>query len=117
MNLRAREEKCMTGGPQLPLKLTEEQIEAGASERGGFTKGQVAKWGVPWPPPSGWRKALLDGRPIPKPDRSLPIRREGDGTYVTVPDLTTEELHRLLRQVVMVTINAGHAADLYAYPD
>jgi hypothetical protein len=42
-------------------KLTEAEIEAGRSERGGWTRRQLAKWGVPWPPPKGWRKALLAG--------------------------------------------------------
>lgn len=35
------------------------EIEAGKSERGGFTRETMARWGVPWPPPSsGWRRAL-----------------------------------------------------------
>jgi len=29
--------------------MTLEEIEAGRSEKGGFTKAQLAKWGVPWP--------------------------------------------------------------------
>ena len=38
------------------------EIEAGRSEAGGFSRATLAKWGVPWPPPKGWRKALLGGK-------------------------------------------------------
>ncbi len=46
--------------------MTDEQIEAGKSRRGGFTKKTLAAWGVPWPPPKGWRTALRTGQPVPK---------------------------------------------------
>jgi hypothetical protein len=35
-------------------------IESAMSENGGWTKEQLAEWGVPWPPPKGWRKDLED---------------------------------------------------------
>ncbi|MEK6281885.1 MAG: hypothetical protein AABN95_16145 [Acidobacteriota bacterium] len=38
--------------------LTDADIEKGKSARGGFTRKQLARWGVPWPPPKGWRKRL-----------------------------------------------------------
>jgi hypothetical protein len=40
-------------------KLTPEEVEAGRSPAGGFTKKQLAAWNVPWPPPAGWLQALL----------------------------------------------------------
>ncbi len=46
--------------------VTDEQIEAGKSRRGGFTRKMLAAWGVPWPPPKGWRTALRTGQPIPE---------------------------------------------------
>lgn len=42
-------------------RLTQEQIEAGRSPRGGFGRRELARWGVPWPPPAGWMQALLHG--------------------------------------------------------
>ena len=42
-------------------RLTREEVEAGRSPAGGFTKKQLAAWQVPWPPPSGWLQALLRG--------------------------------------------------------
>lgn len=44
---------------------TEDEIEAGKSKRGGFTRKQLAKWGIPWPPPHGWRKYLTGFCPRP----------------------------------------------------
>ncbi len=40
-------------------RLTREEVEAGRSPAGGFTKKQLAKWAVPWPPPDGWLRTLL----------------------------------------------------------
>lgn len=37
-----------------------EDVEAARTPAGGFTSKQLAEWGVAWPPPSGWRKALAD---------------------------------------------------------
>jgi hypothetical protein len=45
---------------------TAEEIEAGRSPAGGWTRAQLAQWGVPWPPPKGWKVRLLQGRPVVK---------------------------------------------------
>jgi len=37
---------------------TAAEIEAGRTKRGGWTRKQLAKWGVSWPPPKGWRRRL-----------------------------------------------------------
>jgi len=84
-------------------KLTEEEIEAARTPAGGFTKDQLAQWGVPWPPPKGWRDALMSGELIAPKEPPLtpsPIR----------PDV---DAHDLLRQVVLAVVNAGHASDFY----
>ncbi|MAU97242.1 MAG: hypothetical protein CMP81_15385 [Fulvimarina sp.] len=39
--------------------ITDAEIDAGISEKGGFKRTQLAAWGVPWPAPKGWRKQLL----------------------------------------------------------
>lgn len=38
--------------------ISKEEIEAARTENGGWTRAQLAKWGVPWPPPKGWKKKL-----------------------------------------------------------
>ncbi len=40
-------------------KITEAEIDAKRTAAGGWSKSDLAAWGVPWPPPKGWRKALL----------------------------------------------------------
>ncbi len=40
-------------------KPTEAEIDAAMTPEGGWTKAQLAQWGVSWPPPKGWRQALL----------------------------------------------------------
>jgi hypothetical protein len=43
------------------MRLTAEEIEAGRSPRGGWTRATLAAWGVPWPPPKGWQQRLIHG--------------------------------------------------------
>jgi len=38
--------------------LTQAEIDAAKSPRGGWARATLARWGVPWPPPKGWQKAL-----------------------------------------------------------
>lgn len=42
--------------------MTREEILAERTAKGGWTKATLAKWGVSWPPPKGWR-AELESRP------------------------------------------------------
>lgn len=51
-----------------------EQIEAAKTRRGGWTRATLASWGVPWPPPKGWRRILTreheaqeKGQPFERP--------------------------------------------------
>jgi hypothetical protein len=39
--------------------ITEKDIESKRTANGGFTKKQLAAWGVPWPPPRDWKKWIL----------------------------------------------------------
>jgi hypothetical protein len=68
------------------MRLTEAQIEAGRSPKGGWTRQQLAKWGVPWPPPKGWRAKLTgrEDRPMRTPERVVdpffrPVEPEPEG--------------------------------------
>lgn len=45
--------------PELPLSAAD--IDAAKSAAGGWSKATLARWGVPWPPPKGWRKTLIAG--------------------------------------------------------
>ncbi|OUC86499.1 hypothetical protein CA983_41685 [Streptomyces swartbergensis] len=41
--------------PELP---SPEEIEAARTPAGGWTRNQLAAWGVPWPPPKGWKEEV-----------------------------------------------------------
>ncbi|GGR47367.1 hypothetical protein GCM10010497_58360 [Streptomyces cinereoruber] len=58
-----------------------EEIEAVRTPAGGWKRNQLAAWGVPWPPPKGWKDELAERwkaarqddappppRPTPAPD-------------------------------------------------
>lgn len=39
--------------------ITEAEIEAAKTPKGGWKRDTLASWGVPWPPPGGWRKQIV----------------------------------------------------------
>jgi len=48
----------LSGNLCTELKITKEYIEG---MDGGFSKRNLSKLGVPWPPPKGWKYALEHG--------------------------------------------------------
>lgn len=38
--------------------VTDAEIRAAMSRKGGWSRATLEKWGVPWPPPKGWRAKL-----------------------------------------------------------
>lgn len=44
-------------------RVTNEEVEAARSPKGGWTRATLAKWGVPWPPPRGWRRVITLDHP------------------------------------------------------
>ena len=40
--------------------MTEDEIMARRTKNGGWTRETLAEWGVPWPPPKGWKRTLID---------------------------------------------------------
>jgi hypothetical protein len=45
-----------TSGSDMP---SPDDIEAARTPAGGWTRDQLAAWGIPWPPPQGWREKLV----------------------------------------------------------
>lgn len=43
------------------MKITKEEIESQMTANGGYTKATLAMWGVPFPPPKGWKRKLIEG--------------------------------------------------------
>jgi len=57
--------------------VTEQEIEDARTPDGGYTRKQLKTWGVPWPPPKGWKDVLLAGG-----YRAARVRRGGGGSSV-----------------------------------
>ena len=47
--------------------MTQDEIEAARTEKGGWMRKTLKGWGVDWPPPRGWKKALLRAEAPPPP--------------------------------------------------
>jgi 5-methylcytosine-specific restriction endonuclease McrA len=41
-------------------QITAAEIDAAMSAKGGFSKETFAQWGVPWPPPKGWKGTIIE---------------------------------------------------------
>jgi hypothetical protein len=51
--------------------MRKEDIESRKTEKGGYTRKQLAEWGVAWPPPKGWKNKLINGIPIKQSKESI----------------------------------------------
>lgn len=52
---RAAKKRISSGEFRVP---SPDEVEACKTVRGAWTAAQLAQWGVPWPPPHGWRYEL-----------------------------------------------------------
>lgn len=90
------------------MKVSAEEIEAARTEKGAFDRATLANWGVPWPPPTGWKQMLIDGTPVPQPGM------DGEPSSSVRPSACPEA--KLLHEVVMAVIEAGHGQVLSGIP-
>lgn len=73
-----------------PVKLSASDIDSRKTPKGGWTKATLAEWGVPWPPPPGWREALMmRGAPYQSP----PPVREG-------PPISMDEVEAIFERAL-----------------
>jgi hypothetical protein len=54
------------------------EIEGAKTAAGGWTRRQLAEWGVPWPPPPGW-KATLFSAALRMDERISNLEQDEDG--------------------------------------
>jgi hypothetical protein len=94
------------------LKLTEAELEAAKTPKGGWSAKTLAGWGVSWPPPHGWKEALLKGHPIP-----VAVVEKIKTSVAAKPDDSDVDHKKLLHQVVMAVINAGQGHLLNELPE
>jgi hypothetical protein len=69
------------------IQSVRDKIESLRSPAGAWTRASLAQLGVPWPPPRGWRQALIHGRPIPE---RAPKRRSS--SEIPLPILPKERI-------------------------
>lgn len=50
----------MSRDREMKNRITEEEIESKKTAAGGWTKKDLEAWGVPWPPPKGWKRQLIE---------------------------------------------------------
>lgn len=41
------------------MQISRDEIEAAKTPNGGWTREQLQAWGLPWPPPKGWKDKLI----------------------------------------------------------
>lgn len=42
------------------MKITKEEIDAAKTKNGGWSRETLNGWGIPWPPPNGWKAHLVE---------------------------------------------------------
>lgn len=116
--------------------ITNEEIDAARTPAGGWKRDQLAKWGVPWPAPKGWRKQIVQhGYPFEESllveddglvryseaqlqnmvDKSAPKLIDGE-PFDCEGDLDIDPV-KLLRKVVSAVISADRPDILWEFPD
>ena len=84
---------------EMTKTLTEAEMEAAKGPKGGWSRKTLAEWGVPWPPPKGWRRKLLGKTPrepqTPKPkwkDTVGPMWTTSQGRQIPISHMTDDHL-------------------------
>lgn len=44
---------------EITATISEDEIMSKRTPKGAWTRQQLAEWGVPWPPPPGWKAKLI----------------------------------------------------------
>lgn len=118
--------------------ISEEEILSARSPKGAWTRKTLAEWGVPWPPPSGWKACLLKHgvpfqaelneakrKPVDVPVTQERLERMMGASAPNLIDGEPFECEgeldidpaQLLRKVVVAVISYGHADILWEFPE
>jgi ribonuclease HI len=74
------------------------EIESLKTSNGGWTRERLARWGVPWPPPKGWKKKLLNE------NKTATETTTNETTKVKIKTAKTErDVNEVLPEVLMFT--------------
>jgi predicted GIY-YIG superfamily endonuclease len=91
------------------MHITEAFLQSGASDRGGWSRDQLTLLGVDWPPPRGWKRALL-GQCISDEDaeKFIALRRTSDGASGGQPTRTGSAAARRTYWLYLLELANGH---------
>lgn len=92
-------------------RITAKEIEAAKTPKGAWTKHTLAGWGVPWPPPKGWKSALIAGVPI---EQGAALQAAAKAERESVKESLEA---KLLRDVVLAISSVGMAHLLAELPE
>lgn len=70
--------------------VTDDEIEAARTPKGGWTRAQLEAWGVPWPPTKGWRDRITD--PASKRRKAPPDEKARRIAQITALGYSVKEL-------------------------
>lgn len=68
--------------------LTKQEIEAGRSKKGGWTRKTLESWGVSWPPQKGWKARLL-GKKVKHHPKNKKAENSKPSKYMRNPHYET----------------------------
>lgn len=119
--------------------ITEEEILDARTPKGAWTAKQLAAWGVPWPPPHGWKAQIIangypyepeTGEIVSTKSGDAPITEAGlarmmeastpnliDGGDLDIDGQLDIDPAQLLQKVVSAVISAGRADILWEFPE
>ena len=114
--------------------ITEEEILAARTPAGAWKRDTLAQWGVPWPPPSGWKRQIIkygypweagiieDGDTERYTEAQLQRMMDASSPHLVSgePDCDGNldiDPAKLLRKVVSAVISADRADILWEFPD
>lgn len=92
--------RTLANGTVITAAVSEEEIMAKctpkslASGNPAWTAKQLAEWGVPWPPPGGWKDALI-----------------ANYNKGSVPRVTAPDLYQRAREAAAASLAPGSAAN------
>jgi ribonuclease HI len=93
---------CTTGYAPFVRIPSPDQIEAARTLKGGWTREQLAEWGVPWPPPAGWKRRLI---------QQWQGHREGSVEAASASTVPTDPMRPRSTQLVLSTEKTHDSAD------
>lgn len=94
--------------PHIP---SPEEIDACKTPAGAWSRATLAEWGVPWPPPKGWRKELTR-----KWEKANGITSPARARDFEIPKgITAAERKFHVKRATMIAGLPGRSADLEVY--